>query len=51
MNKKELMDEVSEKVGITKKEVGNVVDATTEVIRKALSEEEKVTLVGLTLFK
>jgi len=51
MNKKELMDEVSEKVGITKKEVGNIIDATTEAIRKALSKGEKVTLVGFGTFR
>ena len=30
MNKAELIEEISGKVGITKKEVGNIIDATTE---------------------
>lgn len=51
MNKKELINEVSGKVEITKKEVGNIVDAATEVIRKALSKGERVTLVGFGTFQ
>jgi len=51
MNKKELVNEVSGKVGITKKEVGNVIDVTTEAIRKALSKGGKVTLVGFGTFQ
>ena len=51
MNKAELISEVSEKVGITKKEIGNIVDATMEAIRKALSKGEKVTLVGFGTFQ
>ena len=50
MNKAELISEVSEKVGITKKEVGNILDATTEVIRETLSKGGKVTLVGFGTF-
>ena len=50
MNKKELVNEVSGKVGITKKEVGNILDAITEIIRKALSRGEKVTLFGFGTF-
>lgn len=48
MNKRELIDEVSGKVGITKKEVGS---ATMEAIQKALFKGEKVTLVGFGTFK
>jgi len=51
MNKAELIEEVSNKTGLTKKEAGNVVDATTEVIRNTLSKGEKVTLVGLGTFQ
>jgi len=51
MNKKELVNEVSGKVGITKKEVGNILDAITEIIRKALSRREKVTLAGFGTFR
>ena len=51
MNKRELIDEVSEKVGITKKEIGNIVDAIMEAIKKALSRGEKVTLFGFGTFQ
>jgi len=51
MNKAELISEVSEKVGITKKEIGNIVDAIMEAIKKALSRGEKVTLVGFGTFQ
>ena len=42
MNKAELVEEVSGKVGITKKDAGNVVDAATETITNTLKEGEKV---------
>lgn len=43
-----MIDQVSGKVGITKKEVGN---ATMEAIQKALSKGEKVTLVVFGTFR
>jgi len=51
MNKAELVEEVSGKVGITKKEADNVVSAITETITDALAREEKVTLVGFGTFQ
>jgi len=51
MNKAELIEEVSNKTGITKKETGNVIDALTNTIQKTLSKEEKVTLVGFGTFQ
>ena len=51
MNKAGLISEVSEKVGITKKEIGNIVDAIMEAIKKALSRGEKVTLVSFGTFQ
>jgi len=51
MNKAELVEEVSGKVGITKKEADNVVRAVTETITDALAREEKVTLVGFGTFQ
>ena len=51
MNKAELIEEVANKVGITKKEVGNIIDATVETITNTLSKEEKVTLVGFGTFQ
>lgn len=50
MNKAELVEEVAEEVGLTKKDVNNVVDAMTSAITGALSNNEKVTLVGFGTF-
>lgn len=33
------------------KEIGNIIDVATEIIRKALSKGEKVTLVGFGTFQ
>jgi len=51
MNKAELVEVVSDKTGLTKKDVRNVVDALTETIADALSMDEKVTLVGFGTFQ
>ena len=51
MNKAELVEEVSGKTGLTKKETQNVVDAVTETIVEILSKGEKVTLIGLGTFQ
>ncbi len=51
MNKAELINEVAGKVGITKKETGNVLEALTETIADALSGGKKVTLVGFGTFQ
>ena len=51
MNKAELVEEVSGKVGITKKDAGNVADAVTRTITNALKKGEKVTLVGFGTFQ
>jgi len=51
MNKAELVEEVSGKVGITKKDAGNVVDAVTGTITNTLKKGEKVTLVGFGTFQ
>ena len=51
MNKAELVEEVSSKVGITKKDAGNVVDAVTETIINTLKKGEKVTLVDFGTFQ
>jgi len=42
MNKAELIEEVANKVGITKKEVGNIIDATVETITNTLSKGKKL---------
>ena len=51
MNKRELVEAVSDKTGITKKKTGNVVDAVTETITDTLSQGEKITLVGFGTFQ
>jgi len=51
MNKAELVEEVSGKAGLTKKETQNVIDAMTETIGDTLSRGEKVTLVGFGTFQ
>jgi len=51
MNKAELVEEVAGKVGLTKKEAGNVIDAVTSAITDSLKRNEKVTLVGFGTFQ
>jgi len=51
MNKAELVEEVASKVGLTKKEAGNVIDAVTSAITDSLGRNEKVTLVGFGTFR
>ncbi|MCD6257045.1 HU family DNA-binding protein [Candidatus Aerophobetes bacterium] len=50
MNKAELVSEVANEVGLTKKEVNNVIDAMTSAITDALAKGDKVTLVGFGTF-
>lgn len=40
-----------DKTGLTKKEIGNIVDAMTGIITDTLSRGEKVTLVGFGTFQ
>jgi len=51
VNKAELINEIADKVGITKKDVGRVLDAVIGTIRDTLSRGEKVILVGLGTFQ
>ena len=51
MNKAELVEEVAGKVGLTKKEAGNVIDAITSAITDSLERNERVTLVGFGTFQ
>ena len=51
MNKGELVEEVAGKVGLTKKETGDVVDAITSAITDTLAMNERVTLVGFGTFQ
>ncbi len=51
MNKGELVDKVAEKANVTKKQADTVLTATLEAIVEAVSEGEKVTLVGFGSFE
>ena len=51
MNKADLVEEVVGKVGLTKKETNNVVDAITSAITDTLAMNERVTLVGFGTFE
>ncbi len=47
MNKTEFIRAISDKAGITMKDIGIVYDATVDVITEALKAGEKIQLVGL----
>ncbi len=50
MNKAELIEGVSDKTGLTKKETGNVIDAITDTVKEIMSKGERITLVGFGTF-
>ncbi len=51
MNKAELVEKVAGEVGLTKKDVNNVVDSVTSAITDSLASGEKVTLVVFGTFQ
>jgi nucleoid DNA-binding protein len=51
MNKAELVEEVANQTGLTKKTSREAVDAVTSAITDCLARGEKVTLVGFGSFK
>ncbi len=51
MNKGELVDAVSEKASVTKKQADAVLSAALETIVEAVSSGDKVTLVGFGSFE
>lgn len=51
MNKAELISAVAEQVGTSKKDTEAVVQATLDTILRAMSEDEKVQLVGFGSFE
>jgi len=50
VNKKELIDVVSTKTGLTKKDTGQVLDSLIEAIGEALNKGDVVRLVGFGTF-
>ena len=51
MNKAELINAVAEKTGLSKKDTEAVITASIDVITEALSQSEKVQLVGFGSFE
>jgi DNA-binding protein HU-beta len=51
MNKAELVDAISEKAGVTKKDADAVLGAVIETIIKSVADGEKVALVGFGSFE
>jgi len=51
VNKKELIGELAERTGATKKLVGDVVDSFISVVGEELSKNEEVKLVGFGTFE
>jgi len=50
MTKKDLVDSIAEKAGMTKKDAGIALNATIETIQEALSKDDSVGLVGFGTF-
>jgi DNA-binding protein HU-beta len=51
MNKTDLINQVSEKANLTKKDVGKAIDALFETIMEALAAGDKVQIVGFGNFE
>lgn len=51
MNKGSLVDAVAERVGVSKKQVDAVLTAALDTIMEAVSNQDKVTLVGFGSFQ
>lgn len=51
MNKTDLINAVSDKADLTKKEAGAAVDAVFDSIQESLQKEEKVQLIGFGNFE
>ncbi len=51
MNKAELIDQVAEAAGLTKKQAGDAVDAVIGGIKNAVAAGDKVSLTGFGIFE
>ncbi|QUY45755.1 HU family DNA-binding protein [Acaryochloris marina] len=51
MNKGELVDEIAENTGLTKKQADTILTALTDIIIETVSSGEKVILVGFGSFE
>ncbi len=50
MNKSELIEQVADAAGLTKKTAADAVEATLGAITKALTKKDRVTLIGFGTF-
>lgn len=51
MTKQEIVNQLSDRAGITKVDANKVLDALSEIVSKALSKGEKVTWTGFGTFE
>lgn len=51
MNKGELVDKIADKAGVTKKQADVILTAILDSVMEAVSDEQKVTLVGFGSFE
>jgi DNA-binding protein HU-beta len=51
MNKADLIEAVAEKTGLTKKQVGAVIDSTVETIEDTVADGDKVEMIGFGSFE
>ncbi|HEB31085.1 MAG TPA: integration host factor subunit beta [Spirochaetes bacterium] len=51
MTKAEIVEEISEKLGLTKKDIARVVDLFFEIIKEGLKREEHIELRGFGTFE
>ena len=51
MNNKELIEKLSEKLGVSKKEISKMLAATTQSIVQTVDEDRSITLQGFGLFE
>ncbi len=51
MNKNELINEVAEKAGLSKKEAKDAIEATLETIKETVKKGDKIQLIGFGNFE
>ncbi|MBO7367112.1 MAG: HU family DNA-binding protein [Paludibacteraceae bacterium] len=51
MNNKELIEKLSERLGVSKKEISKMLAATTQSIVQTVDEDRSITLQGFGLFE
>ena len=51
MKKNELIKEIAQKTGLTKKDINKVINATIETMKKAFKNNEKISFMGFGSFE